>query len=98
MRKFLALNSRKAITGKVNFNLKDKSMKEIIKYGENLEFLDISYCTELTDEGFEGILEKELKIKDLFINGLIGITNVSLNAIFKVLNKSLQTLEMCNLD
>jgi hypothetical protein len=78
-------------------------MDVIAQYGKHLEFFDISHCTKVTDVGlakFEAHLDtgSPYKIRELFFNGLLNVTNVGLIAMFNTIKNSLQILELTQID
>jgi hypothetical protein len=47
----------------------------------NLEFLDISYCKQVTDQGLVHFSDKKLPITSLVINGVQSVTSAGVAAL-----------------
>ena len=56
-------------------------MKKIANLESQVTFLDISFNTEITDEGLLAFNEKSLPLEKLYVNGLTQISHLGLNAI-----------------
>jgi hypothetical protein len=63
-----------------------------------LNFLDISYATEITDEGLSYFKEKVLPIGKLYVNGLTGITAAGLSEIIGTCKETLKVIEATLMD
>lgn len=75
----------------------DTSMALIAKQAQ-LEFLDLSYCKQITDHGLYHFFEKELPITSLAFNGMTGITSIGLGNFLTCCTKTLVDIELANLD
>lgn len=71
---------------------------KMISQQDNVEFLDISYCKKVTDEGMLPFGNKELPISALVINGVTGVTSAGVSALISCCMKTLVDYEGSNLD
>ena len=63
-----------------------------------LNFLDISYAVEVTDEGMMHFKDKTLPITKLFVNGLTGITGVGLQELINSCKETVKMVEIALMD
>jgi len=56
-------------------------MRRIANLKNGLHFLDISFATEVTDEGLIYFKDKLFPLTKLFLNGLTGITSSGLSEV-----------------
>ena len=54
-------------------------MKRIAHLEHGLSFLDLSYATEVTDQGLAYFKDKSFPITKLIVNGLTGISSLGLS-------------------
>ena len=74
------------------------SIVDLISQAPNLNFLDISYANQVTDEGLLGFKERSIGIKKLFVNGLTGISAAGLSELINACKGSLRILEAALMD
>jgi len=60
---------------------------------QNLNFLDISFAKQVSDDGLQFFKNKHLPIRKLFINGLVKASNVGLTDIVVACRSTLKILE-----
>jgi len=87
--RFKAAGWAKAIT--------DVSLKHFVgKSRTQLEILDISYCTQLTDDGLSGFQEinETQMFHELYLNGLTQVTNKGFASILSTCSGTLKLLHM----
>jgi hypothetical protein len=75
----------------------DSSIIHIAKLA-NLTFLDISYCTKLTDNQASAFNEASLPLDSLIMNGMSGVSSVFVTAILKACSRTLLEYEGSNND
>ena len=68
------------------------TVKRMANY-EHLTFLDISYATDVTDEGLNAFHGKTLPISQLYINGLTQVSNEGVTNIIASCFETLKILE-----
>jgi len=59
-----------------------------------LDYLDISYCKEITDEGLEGFAKNKHSFKGLVINGLVQLSGIGVIGLIRNSSKTLECIEM----
>jgi len=64
----------------------------------NLNFLDLSYCKNVTDAGLIHFQDKEVALNVLVMNGMVKVTHIGLSAIITSCAKSIIDLEVAFLD
>ena len=65
---------------------------------QHLDFLDLSYCKNITDAGLIHFQEKEVALTVLVLNGLTKVTSDGLAAVIGACSKTLVDLEIAFLD
>lgn len=68
-------------------------MQRIANLESGLTFLDVSYATEVTDEGLFYFKDKVLPLTKLFVNGLASITSKGLSDLLNSCKDTLRILE-----
>mmetsp|Transcript_14408 Transcript_14408/g.14370 ORF Transcript_14408/g.14370 Transcript_14408/m.14370 type:complete len:157 (+) Transcript_14408:295-765(+) len=87
--RFTASGCERAVT--------DKSIKHLIEFSRaQLEYLNLNYCTQLTDEGLKAFEENnpEQIFYELYLNGLEKVTNEGFKSIISTCEKTLILLNM----
>jgi len=76
----------------------DDTSMSLISKQNNLEFLDISYCKQVTDSGLYHFYDKELPLTSVSFNGMSGISSQGMCNFLLCCTKTLVDLELGNLD
>lgn len=87
--RFVASGCERAVT--------DKAIKHFIEFSRaQLEYLNLNYCTQLTDEGLKAFEENnpEQIFYELYLNGLEKVTNEGFRSILSTCEKTLISLNM----
>ena len=71
----------------------DTIMAQIADLTETLNFLDISFCKQVTDQGFAAFAEKTYPLDTLVINGCNGISGEGLKQLLHSFKDTLLDLE-----
>ncbi len=75
----------------------DKGVRKMVELSRcQMELLDLSYCTQLTDEGLIAFKEdnEEQIMYELYLNGLENVTNTGFSSIISSCDKTLRLLHM----
>lgn len=64
----------------------------------NLSFLDITFASQITDEGMAYFKERKLPVKKLFVTGMTGISANGLSDILNSCRETVRVLDAALLD